>query len=99
MSKNQYQRVCFRLESSSEEQSHSFIGIFADDIQMKSNALEPGQRPRKVYVLIRVFNLLGGNIGMRIFVDPYRLKGHILQFDTGPWLVTPRSQLAPQTAR
>ena len=55
---------------------------------MKHNALKPGQRPRKVYVIFRVFNLLSENIEMRIFVDPWRLKDKTLKFVTDNWKVT-----------
>jgi hypothetical protein len=59
-----------------------------DTLQMKRNSLKTGQRPRKVYVIFRVFNLLREDIGMRIFVDPWSLKHSALKFVAENWKVT-----------
>lgn len=41
-------------------------------------------RIEKVYVILRVFNL-GRNTDMRIFVDPYRLRGMHIDFEVGTY--------------
>jgi len=40
----------------------------------------------KVYVIFRVFNLASRDVGMKMFVDPLRLRGHGLEFEVGTWL-------------
>lgn len=44
-------------------------------------------RPKTVYVIFRVYNLLNNNIGLAIFVDPWHLKDNVLQFVADPWKV------------
>ena len=43
-----------------------------------------GSRAEKVYVILRVFNL-GRNTDMKIFVDPYRLRGVHIDFEVGTY--------------
>ncbi|KAF2463270.1 uncharacterized protein BDR25DRAFT_320119 [Lindgomyces ingoldianus] len=54
---------------------------------MEKYQTRPEKRPEKIYVLIRVFNLTSGDIGMKIFVDPWRFRGNILQFQHDKWEV------------
>lgn len=46
-------------------------------------------RPKTVYVIFRVYNLLSNNIGLAIFVDPWHLKDNVLEFVADPWKVIP----------
>jgi hypothetical protein len=39
----------------------------------------------KVYVIFRVFNLASRDVGMKIFADPFRLRGRSLEFEVGTW--------------
>ena len=41
----------------------------------------------KVYVILRVFDLMTSHVGMRIFVDPLRFKGTALDFEADQWFV------------
>jgi hypothetical protein len=59
---------------------------------MKRNALKPGQRPRKGYVIFGVFNLLGEDIDMRVFVDPWSLRDETLKFVADEWKLTPETK-------
>jgi hypothetical protein len=47
---------------------------------MEDLQLQPSERPERVYIIVRVFNLTSEHIGMRILVDPWRLKGDALKF-------------------
>jgi hypothetical protein len=40
---------------------------------------------RKVYVILRVFNVASRDIALKTFVDPYRLRGQCLNFEVGTW--------------
>jgi hypothetical protein len=43
----------------------------------------PRQRQRnRVYCIIRVYNLLSEQIGVRIFIDPWRFRERRLEFGT-----------------
>jgi hypothetical protein len=44
--------------------------------------------PEKIYVIMRVFDLMTPDIGMKIFVDPLRFKGLKLDFEADQWFVT-----------
>ena len=46
-------------------------------------------RPRTVFVIMRVYNLLSNNIGLEIYVDPWSLKDTTLEFVADPWKVIP----------
>lgn len=59
-------------------------------LQMESMALRVFQRPTKIYVILRVFHLMSANVGLKIFVDPFRFKGSILDFETENWHVYAR---------
>jgi hypothetical protein len=39
-----------------------------------------------MYVIVRVFDVLSGDRGMEIFVDPVRLKGTHLTFEAEGWI-------------
>ncbi|KAJ8108745.1 hypothetical protein OPT61_g7958 [Boeremia exigua] len=41
----------------------------------------------KVYVIMRVSNLTGSNVEMDVFVDPFRFKGNLLDFEAEQWFV------------
>lgn len=57
---------------------------------MRRHAIsDTGGRPRTVYMIARVYNLLSDNIGMEVFVDPWRLKDDVLEFVADPWKVVP----------
>jgi hypothetical protein len=55
--------------------------------QMESMALSLFQ-PTKVYVIMRVYDLMTPNVKMKIFVDPMRFKGSKLDFEADQWFVT-----------
>jgi hypothetical protein len=47
-----------------------------------------GSPVTKVYVILRVFNISmegSRDVGMKIFVDPTRLRGRGLEFEVGTW--------------
>jgi hypothetical protein len=47
-----------------------------------------GSGVTKVYVILRVFNIsmeMSGDVGVKIFVDPTRLRGRGLEFEVGTW--------------
>jgi hypothetical protein len=56
---------------------------------MESMALSLFQ-PTKVYVIMRVYDLMTPNVKMKIFVDPMRFKGSKLDFEADQWFVTTR---------
>ena len=55
---------------------------------MEDMALEDSQQPSQVYVILRVYDLMKSNVGLKIFVDPSRFKGTRLDFETEKWYVT-----------
>jgi hypothetical protein len=55
---------------------------------METMALGSSERPTKVYVIMRVFDLMTSNVGMKMFVDPLRFKGSTLGFEAEQWYVT-----------
>nr|POE79408.1 hypothetical protein CFP56_07473 [Quercus suber] len=48
---------------------------------MTEHALVLGQRPKIVYIIARVFDLLSPNIDVRFFVDPKSLENSVLHFE------------------
>jgi hypothetical protein len=55
---------------------------------METMALELVERPTKVYVIMRVYNLMTPNVGMKVFVDPLQFKGSKLDFEAEQWFVS-----------
>ncbi|KAF2654846.1 hypothetical protein K491DRAFT_599984 [Lophiostoma macrostomum CBS 122681] len=53
--------------------------------RMEDMALCDGQRPTRVYVILRVFHLVTPNVRMKFFVDPWRLRGTHLDFEAEQW--------------
>jgi hypothetical protein len=53
-------------------------------------AMAPGvfETPNKIYVIMRVFDLISPEVGMKIFVEPLRFKGSKLNFEADQWFVT-----------
>lgn len=56
--------------------------------QMESMALGLLKPSNKVYVILRVYDMLTPNVGLEIFVDPIRFKGTKLEFETEQWYVS-----------
>ena len=57
---------------------------------MRQHALSSqGNRPRTVFLIMRVYNLLSSNISLEIYVDPWSLKDNTLEFVADPWKVIP----------
>jgi hypothetical protein len=56
-------------------------------MQMESMALSMFQ-PTKVYVIMRVYDLMTPDVKMKIFVDPMRFRGSKLDFEADQWFVT-----------
>ena len=48
-------------------------------------ALEP--HPSKVYVIMRVYDLMSPDVGLKIFVDPLRFRNTKLNFEAEQWSV------------
>lgn len=46
-----------------------------------------GFYPSKVYVIMRVYDLLSPEVGLKIFVDPLRFKDTMLNFEAEQWFV------------
>ena len=56
---------------------------------MESMALGiPEPQPSKVYVIMRVFDLMEQDVGLKIFVDPLRFKETELNFEAEQWFVS-----------
>ena len=55
-----------------------------EDLQIKQ-----AERPTQIYLIIRVFNLTSRYINMRIYVDLWRPKDTLLDFEAQGWTVTP----------
>ncbi|OAL53028.1 hypothetical protein IQ07DRAFT_585016 [Pyrenochaeta sp. DS3sAY3a] len=49
-------------------------------------ALRDGEAPRRVYVIMRVYELTSGSVGVKMFVDPLRLRGRYLEFEVQQWI-------------
>ncbi|KAH6642718.1 hypothetical protein C7974DRAFT_469017 [Boeremia exigua] len=56
--------------------------------RMESMALGLLRPSNKVYVILRVYDMLTPNVGLDIFVDPIRFKGTKLEFETEQWYVS-----------
>lgn len=56
--------------------------------QMESMALERSEQPAKVYVILRVYDLMTLDVKIKIFVDPLRFKRAKLDFEAEQWFVT-----------
>ena len=57
---------------------------------MQRMVLTPGQRAAEVYIILRVFNLGQGRIGMRLYVDPETMRRNgELQFAAEQYTVIP----------
>lgn len=57
------------------------------DLQIKQN-----ERPTQIYLIIRVFNLTS-DIDMRVYVDPWRFRGTLLNFEAQAWTVMPTTNV------
>lgn len=55
---------------------------------MENMALPIFGQPEKVYVIMRVYNLMHGEVELKIFVDPVRHRGTKLRFEAEKWCVT-----------
>ncbi|UPX10550.1 uncharacterized protein EKO05_0001202 [Ascochyta rabiei] len=56
--------------------------------RMESMALDLPKSRNKVYVILRVYDMLTPDVGLEIFVDPLRFKGTKLDFETEQWYVS-----------
>lgn len=57
---------------------------------MQRMRLEPGRAARKVYAVLRVFNLDSRDIGLRVYLDPETLKTDgVLEFTAESYSVKP----------
>ncbi|KAJ4318583.1 hypothetical protein N0V94_004361 [Neodidymelliopsis sp. IMI 364377] len=66
-------------------------GVFTQYLRdncMESMALGLLEPSNKVYVLLRVYDMLKPDVGLEIFVDPIRFKGTKLEFETEQWYVS-----------
>ncbi|KAH7070360.1 hypothetical protein BKA63DRAFT_605622 [Paraphoma chrysanthemicola] len=55
--------------------------------RMESMAVRVFGQNKRVYVILRVYDMLAPEIGLKIFVDPLRFKGDRLEFETEQWYV------------
>ncbi|ORY18241.1 hypothetical protein BCR34DRAFT_596464 [Clohesyomyces aquaticus] len=53
--------------------------------RMEDMAIGLFQQPNKLYVLLRVFDLVTPNVGLKLFVDPWKLRGSDLEFEAEQW--------------
>jgi len=53
---------------------------------MKDLQIKQDERPTQIYLIIRVFNLTS-DINMRVYVDPWRFQGTLLNFEAQTWTV------------
>ena len=60
---------------------------------MKDLQIKQDERPTQIYLIIRVFNLISSDIGMRVYVDPWRFQGTLLNFEAQAWTVMPTSNV------
>lgn len=58
---------------------------------MKELAILPEDRPNEVFVLVRVYNLLQERPKFKVYIDPGRLEGTLLRFETNQWTVKARA--------
>jgi hypothetical protein len=59
---------------------------------MKDLQIKQDKRPTQIYLIIRVFNLTS-DIDMRVYVDPWRFQGTLLNFEAQAWTVMPTSNV------
>ena len=52
---------------------------------MEEMSLGLSRRQLKIYVILRVSNLIEPVVNMNILVDPFRFKGNILDFEAEQW--------------
>lgn len=45
--------------------------------------------PRDLYLIMRVFNLFSDEIGLKVYINPWHLRGSALNFVADPWKVIP----------
>ncbi|KAF2875580.1 hypothetical protein BDV95DRAFT_278391 [Massariosphaeria phaeospora] len=53
--------------------------------RMQRLAVSVMNRPDRIYVILRVFNLASPDVDVKIFVDPLRLRGSVVDFEVGTW--------------
>ncbi|KAL9617650.1 MAG: hypothetical protein Q9160_007567 [Pyrenula sp. 1 TL-2023] len=70
-------------------QTPFFMSMNQYQMMRRHAVADTGGRPRIVYMIARVYNLLSDDIGMEIFVDPWRLRDDVLEFVADPWKVIP----------
>ncbi|CAG5182746.1 uncharacterized protein ALTATR162_LOCUS10314 [Alternaria atra] len=52
---------------------------------MREMTIQTGQLPTRIYVIMRVFNVLSDDKELKIFVDPVRLEGIHVEFEVEGW--------------
>lgn len=58
--------------------------------QMRELGTQENSERKQVYCIVRVYNLLSDNIGIRIYMDPWRFRDRELEFGTtDKWKVKP----------
>jgi hypothetical protein len=60
---------------------------------MKDLQIKQDERPTQIYLIIRVFNLTSPDIDMRVYVDPWRFRGTLLNFEAQAWTVMPTTNV------
>ena len=60
---------------------------------MKDLQIKQDERPTQIYLIIRVFNLISPDISMRVYVDPWRFRGTLLNFEAQTWTVMPTTNV------
>ncbi|KAF1938515.1 hypothetical protein EJ02DRAFT_457780 [Clathrospora elynae] len=54
--------------------------------RMQGMEITPDERPKRVYVIMRVYNLGTQDVGLSIFVDPLSMNGSVLEFKVQGWV-------------
>ncbi|KEF57389.1 uncharacterized protein A1O9_05306 [Exophiala aquamarina CBS 119918] len=80
--------VKYLVEVKATTEQNCAAAFYMSDIQYNQMKHSHG-KPRNLYVICRVYNLLG-KVGLEIFVDPWRLNGTGLKFDAIKYRVAPR---------
>jgi hypothetical protein len=52
---------------------------------MRDMTVRTGRLPTRIYVIMRVFDVLSDDKELKIFVDPVRLEGINLEFEAEGW--------------
>lgn len=60
---------------------------------MKDLQIKQDERPTQIYLIIRVFNVASSHIDMRVYVDPWRFRGTLLNFEAQTWTVMPTTNV------